>query len=138
MVTLHCTVLFAKPEATEDVQVAGLFCTAAASNAERIWHIATLKLRYLICNYFFFFFYSRTELISESLSAIFHSPTLTACYSNLLNRSRCKSRPWTTLADVWSPRWICDNRFLCYLHAGLCSQIAGISGLTRELHIVLD
>lgn len=36
------------------------------------------------------------------------------------------------------PRWICDNRFLCYLHTGLCSQISGISWLTRELHIVLN
>lgn len=35
-------------------------------------------------------------------------------------------------------QWICDNRFLCYLHRGLCSRISGISGLTRELHVVLD
>lgn len=28
------------------------------------------------------------------------------------------------------PQWICDNRFTCYLHRGLYSQISGISGLT--------
>lgn len=31
------------------------------------------------------------------------------------------------------PQCICDNRFFCYLHRGLCSQISGISGFTRGI-----
>lgn len=63
---------------------------------------------------------------------------LTWCCSNLLNQPLFKNRQKTTLAGVWSLSGFITIDFLCYLHRGLCSQISGIRGLTRELRIVFD
>lgn len=97
----------------------------------------------------FFFFISKLislfagHILSQvpritAYPVMFCSPKLVWCCSNLLNQSLFKNRQKTTLADVWSPSGFVTIAFCVTCTKGLCSQISSISGLTRELHIVLD
>lgn len=69
-------------------------------------------------------------LVSGLTLVIFRSHDCVWCRSNLLKPTVIQKQTEDHFSWYSEPQWICDNRFTCYLHRGLYSQISGISGLT--------